>query len=163
MKKAKLDPSEIRKLHFDVLEKLRDHKWPKILPSQLERSITRNTVAPIIKDHILNIGANTLVVRHDGHLAPRAIIRHGMSFAPDLDISRLNQRCLAIEVKILRPNDASGSLSKAIGQTLAYKALGYEGTIGLILDGRGTSRPGLQELIESFGDKDKLISFVYVN
>jgi hypothetical protein len=163
MKEAKLSSEKIQKLHSDIVAKLKDHNWSELLPGQLERSLTKHEVAPVIRGYLDNIGASTLVLRHDGNLQPRPLIRHGMSFAPDLDISRLNQRCLAIEVKILRNSDASGSLTKAIGQTFSYKALGYESSIGLIFEGRSRRYSNLQEELNQMSSYEELIDFIYIS
>jgi hypothetical protein len=160
---AQLSRGQIENLHADIVDKFSNHPWPDLEPGQLERTVTKNIVAPIVRTYLDNIGASTLVLRHDGQLQPRPLIRHGMSFAPDLDISRLNQRCLAIEVKILRSTDASGSLTKAIGQTFSYKALGYESSIGLIFEGRGRRYSNLQEELSQMSKYEKLIQFIYIS
>lgn len=160
---AHLSKDQIEKLHTEIASRFSNHNWPDLESGQLERTVTKNFVAPIVRTYLDNIGASTLVLRHDGQLQPRPLVRHGMSFAPDLDISRLNQRCLAVEVKILRSNDASGSLTKAIGQTFSYKALGYESSIGLIFEGRGRKYSNLQEELSQMSKYEKLIKFIYIS
>ncbi len=161
MPKASVSKSEVARVFDEVYELLSGSNWPQVESAQLERSITRNNVAPIIRDYLLNKGAFHLVLRSDGFLAPRPLLRHGMSFTPDVDLSRLSQRILAIEVKILRDHDASGSLSKAIGQTFAYKALGYETSIGLIFESRSRKARNLGNFIEQMNDIDRNVKFIY--
>jgi hypothetical protein len=163
MPRSNLSKNEVSALFNEVFGQLLNSSWPQIESSQMERSVTRNFVAPLIRDFLLNKGAFHLVLRSDGFLAPRPLIRHGMSFAPDVDISRLNQRILAIEVKILRDNDASGSLTKAIGQTFAYKALGYEKAIGLIFESRNRKARNLEEFINQMNSIDSDVKFIYAS
>ena len=161
MSKGHLNQDQLAVLFREVYELLVKTDWPKVESSQMERTITRNYVAPVIRDYLVNKGAFHLVLRSDGFLAPRPLLRHGMSFSPDVDISRLNQRALAIEVKILRDNDASGSLTKALGQTFAYKGLGYENSIGLIFESRSRKARYLDDFIREMNKIDNSTKFIY--
>lgn len=111
---------------------------------------------------LLKLGERQLVIRYDGKLNPRSMMRHGMNFLPDLEVYLYSQKCIALEVKILRDNDASGSLSKAIGQTFMYKALGFEIAIGLIFDARTKSRAGLQETLDELVSSETRVNFIVI-
>jgi hypothetical protein len=161
MNRHEVSKEEINELFHDVFNLLRKSEWPQIHSHQQEKSITRNLVAPVIRNYLVNRGAHQFVLRSDGYLTPRPLVRHGMSFTPDVDISRLNQRLLAIEVKMLRNSDASGSLTKALGQTFSYRALGYERTIGLIFESRDRKARNLDEFIQEMNSVDRDVQFIY--
>jgi hypothetical protein len=116
---------------------------------QQERELTTNQVGPCLKNFAESLMIKQLIVRYDGHLAARPLIQHGMKFLPDAQITIHSQRILAVEVKIIREVDPSGSLSKAIGQTLMYKALGFENSLGLIFDMRTEKHHSLAETLLS--------------
>jgi hypothetical protein len=101
-------------------------------------------------------------VRYDGHLAARPLIQHGMTFLPDAQITLHSQKILAVEVKIIRDVDPSGSLSKAIGQTIMYKSLGFESSIGLIFDMRKERHDSLAETLLSLNGS-KMTHFLLFN
>ena len=70
------------------------------------------------------------------------------------------QKILSIEVKILRDSDPSGSLSKAVGQTYLYRALGFEMSLGLIFDGRTKNFAGLEDTLAKLDDQENRVKFV---
>ena len=157
-----LTNARLNKLHELVREGLESTEWPAIKEGQQERSITNHFVGPAVKSVLEVIGERQLILRHDGEIAPRSMVRYGMSFSPDVEISLYSQKCLAIEVKILRDHDASGSLTKAIGQTFMYKALGFEKVIGLIFDARKKFRVGLQETLDELISQSPDVTFILI-
>jgi hypothetical protein len=86
-----------------------------------------------------------------------------MTFLPDAQASLGSQKILAIEVKILRDSDPSGSLSKAIGQTLMYRALGFEMALGLIFDNRTRKHSGLEDPLAMLDQKENRVKFILFN
>lgn len=154
--------SRLENLNRITLEYLRNFEWEFPRPNQQERSLTNHTVGPSMENLLLKLGERQLVIRYDGKLNPRSMMRHGMNFLPDLEVYLYSQKCIALEVKILRDNDASGSLSKAIGQTFMYKALGFEIAIGLIFDARTKSRAGLQETLDELVSSETRVNFIVI-
>jgi len=122
---------------------------------QQERELTTLQVGPALERLTQTLMLNQLIVRYDGHLAARPLIKFGMTFLPDAQVTLNMQKIMAIEVKIIRELDPSGSLSKALGQTLMYKALGFECALGLIFDLRTERHHSLSETLSSLGDKNR--------
>ena len=157
-----LSASRLNKLQQLVQAGLESAAWPEIREGQQERSITHHYVGPVVKSVLETVGERQLILRHDGAIAPRSILRYGMSFSPDLEISLYSQKCLAVEVKILRDHDASGSLTKAVGQTFMYKALGFDKVIGLIFDVRKNTKLGLRETLNQLTEDSPDVSFTLI-
>ncbi len=116
---------------------------------QQERDLTTRQVGPSLKSLTQTLLLNQLVVRYDGHLPARPLIQCGMTFLPDAQITLHSQKVMAVEVKIIREQDPSGSLSKAIGQTLMYRALGFESALGIIFDLRKERHFALDETLKA--------------
>jgi len=140
-----INDSTVGKIFNRVLADLDSISWPKIDQNRQERWVTKHLVRPIVSKTLLEIGEKRLILSSDGENAPRQIIKYGMSFSPDLDITYLEQRCIAFEIKLLRDADASGSISKAIGQAIMYKELGYQNSLCLIIDCRSRKSTQLVE------------------
>ena len=157
-----LNTARLNKLQQLVQSGLESADWPAIKDGQQERSITHYFAGPVVDSVLQSIGERQLILRHDGAIAPRSIVRYGMSFSPDIEISLYSQKCLAVEVKILRDHDASGSITKAVGQTFMYKALGFEKAIGLIFDARKRVKPGLEQTLNELTNDNPDVSFVLI-
>jgi hypothetical protein len=130
---------------------------------QLERSLTRNHVGPALQKFVNSLIMPQLIVRYDGHKSVRPLLRHGMTFLPDAQVTLGNQKIVAIEVKILRDGDPSGSLSKAIGQTYLYRALGFEMSMGIIVDARSRKHSGLEVPLELIDNLENRVKFILFN
>jgi hypothetical protein len=157
-----LSQSKLDKLSAITVEYLKNVDWVLPVVGQQERTVTNHSVGPAIENLIEGLREPHLVLRYDGKLNPRSILRHGMNFLPDVEVYMFTQKCLAIEVKILRDTDASGSLTKAVGQTFLYKALGFEIAIGLIFDIRKNKRSGLQQTLDDLSQFDDRVSFIVI-
>lgn len=158
----KLSNSRIGKLNALLVLFLQERDWPFVPASHLERSFTHREVGPALAEFLASINEKHFLLRFDGDINPRSILRHGMNFLPDAEITLFSQKCVAIEVKILRDNDASGSLSKAVGQTFLYRALGFEIAIGLIIDSRSKPRRDLQETLDHLSESDPMVTFIVI-
>lgn len=130
---------------------------------QQEREFTKEQVGPALQKFLNDTLRSQITLRFDGELSALPLIRYGMKFYPDAQLSFRTQRILSVEVKIIRDSDASGSLSKAIGQTLMYRALGYECSIGLILDARSNSADSLSDSLEFIDTQLSRTKFVLFN
>ena len=157
-----LNAVRLNKLHQLIQSGLQSADWLPIKDGQQERSITHHCVGPVVQSVMESIGEKQLILRHDGAIAPRSIIRYGMSFSPDIEISLYSQKCLAVEVKILRDHDASGSITKAVGQTFMYKALGFEKVVGLIFDTRKKVKTGLEQTLNELTKDNPDVSFILI-
>ncbi len=157
LSEAKLD--KLGKVTLDYLQRV---DWEIPLAGQQERSVTNHSVGPAMEKLIAELREPQLVIRYDGKLQPRSILRHGMNFLPDLEVYLYTQKCIAIEVKILRDSDASGSLSKAVGQTFLYRALGFEIALGLVFDIRKNKRSGLQNTLDELSGSDDRVNFIVI-
>jgi hypothetical protein len=127
---------------------------------QLERTLTKTEIGPAIQDFVDSLAMPQLIVRYDGHKAVRPLLRHGMTFLPDAQVTLGHQKVAAVEVKILRDTDPSGSLSKAIGQTFMYRSLGFEMSIALIIDARTRSFEGLENPLQEIDDFENRVKFI---
>ena len=130
---------------------------------QLERSLTKSQVGPALQTFVDSLIMPQLIVRYDGHKSVRPLLRHGMTFLPDAQVTLGNQKIVAVEVKILRDGDPSGSLSKAIGQTYLYRALGFEMSIGLIIDARKRKHEGLEYPLTKIDNLEERVKFILFN
>jgi hypothetical protein len=130
---------------------------------QIERSLTKKQIGPALNKFVESLLVPQLLVRYDGHKTVKPLLRHGMTFLPDAHVTLGNQKVAALEVKILRDGDPSGSLSKAIGQTYLYRALGFEMSLGLIIDARTKKYDGLEVPIEKIDDVENRIKFILFN
>jgi hypothetical protein len=157
-----LSQPKLDKLSAITVEYLRNVDWVLPVVGQQERTVTNHSVGPAIENLTEGLREPHLVIRYDGKLNPRSILRHGMNFLPDVEVYMFTQKCLAIEVKILRDSDASGSLTKAVGQTFLYKALGFEIAIGLIFDIRKNKRSGLQQTLDELSQFDDRVNFIVI-
>lgn len=128
-----------------ILTDLDSMQWEKVDPNRQERWVTKHLVRPVVKKTLDNIGERRLLLSSDGETKPRQINRFGMTFSPDLDVTFLSQRCISFEVKLLRDSDASGSITKALGQSIIYHELGYSYSLCLIFDCRTRRNSSLVE------------------
>jgi hypothetical protein len=159
--KSELNSDQLEKVFRVVESDLKGASWPRVDPRQQERSITQHVVRPVIETTLERIGEKRLLLGSDGLKVPKPILKFGMSFSPDLEIRFFHQKCIAFEVKVLRDSDASGSLTKAIGQTLVYKNLGFEYAICLIFDARPRRNSDLEEFLEQKIAKKSEFTFIY--
>ena len=158
-----LKESEIERFFEKVIAYFENEKIEAIAEGQQERTLTKTQVGPALRAFTDGIGIPQIVVRFDGDVAVRPLQRHGMTFLPDAQASLGNQKILAIEVKILRDSDPSGSLSKAIGQTFMYRALGFEMALGLIFDNRSKHFSGLENPLSQVDQKNNRVKFILFN
>ena len=116
---------------------------PIPLPGVTETEFTGKVLLPRVQEWVRGLGKPFLLVRGNGGLPPLPLIFDGMSFYPDIEVSAQDERYLGVEVKLLRSAaDASGSLSKALGQTCVYQALGIRSVHLVLLDIRPGYRSG---------------------
>jgi hypothetical protein len=157
-----LSEARLEKFFLKLIEHFQSVEIEYEAKGQLERSLTKSQVGPALQKFVDSLVMPQLIVRYDGQKSVRPLLRHGMTFLPDAQVTLGNQKIVAIEVKILRDGDPSGSLSKAIGQTYLYRALGFEMAIGLLIDARSRKHEGLEnplEKIDNLGNRVKFILF----
>ncbi len=130
---------------------------------QIERSLTKTQFGPALQKFTDSLIMPQLIVRYDGHKSVRPLLRHGMTFLPDAQVTLGNQKVAAVEVKILRDGDPSGSLSKAIGQTYLYRSLGFEMSLGLIIDARTRKHEGLEVPLARIDNLQERVKFILFN
>ncbi len=157
-----LSNSKLDNLNRITIEYLQNIEWEMPAHGQQERTVTNHSVGPAMEKLLESLREPQMVIRYDGALNPRSILRHGMNFLPDVEIYMYTQKCIAIEVKILRDSDASGSLTKAVGQTFLYKALGFEIALGIIFDIRRNKRGGLQQTLDGLSVSDDRVNFIVI-
>jgi hypothetical protein len=102
---------------------------------------TGEVLLPRVEEWVRGLSKDFLLVRGDGGLPALPLIIDGMSFYPDVEVAAQSDRYLGVEVKFLRTAaDATGSLSKALGQAAIYRALGIRSVHVVLLD----VRPGVR-------------------
>ena len=158
-----LTSRQIGNLTSRLVADLQSTNWPKIQSTDQERSVTKHFVAPVVRETLSQLGINRLVLSSDGTRVPKPLIKFGMSFSPDLEIRFADQKCIAFEVKLLRDHDASGSLSKALGQALIYKSFGFERSICVVFDTRKNGDSEIQNFLENALSGDDSISALYLH
>jgi hypothetical protein len=146
-----LAQSQLDIFHDKALGFLSKQKYELNEKGQQERELTTEQVGPSLTRFAKELLLNQLIVRYDGHLPARPLISSGMTFLPDAQVTFHSQKVLAIEVKIIREQDPSGSLAKAIGQTLMYRALGFECALGLVFDLRKKKHESLASTLSTIG------------
>ena len=104
--------------------------------SLAETTFTGDYLLPLVKDFLASLDHRSLMLRADGGVAPLPLSYAGFTFVPDLEVREYEKKLLAVEVKFLRDTDPSGSLVKAIGQAVIYRALAFEFTYMLVIDCR---------------------------
>lgn len=115
-----------------------------------ETRYTGEVLLPRVQQWIRALGKDFLMVRGDGGAPPWPLIVDGMSFYPDIEVAAQTDRYLGVEVKLLRTAaDATGSVSKALGQATIYRALGIQNVYVLLLDVR-TGIPLQDSTVETF-------------
>ncbi len=158
-----LQESELQKFFTKVVSFFEVQEFEALAQGQQERSLTKNQVGPALVKFVAQLAIPQISVRHDGDNPVRPLLRHGMIFLPDAQASLREQKIIAVEVKILRDSDPSGSLSKAIGQTLMYRALGFEMSLGLIFDYRTKKYVGLENPLSMLDQIENRVKFILFN
>ena len=126
--------------------------FPASIAELAEPRFTGEELYQRAKSFVEALNRKSLLIRADGHVAPRQLRFSGMSFVPDLEIVEFETRHLAVEVKFIREVDPSGSITKAMGQVLLYKSLGFKQAHALIVDTRLSS-----DALELQHDVEKLL------
>jgi hypothetical protein len=161
--RGNLNQAQLDILFLKAIEFLQNQAYEATSEGQQERTLTKNQIGPALRKFALSLGIPQLVVRHDGDSPVRPLLRHGMTFLPDAQISLGSQKVLAVEVKILRESDPSGSLSKALGQTFMYRSLGYEISLGMIFDFRRKAHADLHDSLSKVGSTSERIKVLLFN
>lgn len=155
-----LSEARLEKFFLKLIDHFQKIRIDYEVKGQLERSLTKSQIGPALQNFVNSLMMPQLIVRFDGHKAVRPLLRHGMTFLPDAQVILGNQKVAAIEVKILRDKDPSGCLSKAIGQTHLYHALGFEMSLGVIVDARTKKNDGLESALLKIDNLEKRIKFI---
>lgn len=158
--RGQLSDGQLEVFYRKVVSYFESQAFEVLARGQQERSLTNNQIGPALKHFVSTLLIPQMLVKHDGDVSVRPMLRHGMTFLPDAQVSIGTQKILSIEVKILRDSDPSGSLSKAVGQTYLYRALGFEMSLGLIFDGRTKTFAGLEDTLAKLDDKENRVKFV---
>ena len=106
---------------------------PDQIPSS-ETDFTKNVIFPSLSLWHKNLNMPSFILSSNGHLAPKPLSVWGMQFFPDITIEEFQSKLLAVEIKLLRDNESTGSLAKAVGQSFIYHTLGFYSSISLIMD-----------------------------
>jgi hypothetical protein len=118
-------------------------------------------VVPQIEKMLVDIKEKRLNLRGDGVQPVRPLFKSRFSIKPDIEIEIFGERLLAFEVKILRKNDPTGSLTTAIGQGLLYRAWGYKAAFVLIIDSNNNPKAMVPKLKNKISDLVENL-FVYI-
>ena len=125
----------IRKI---VRAALLGQQLPKREPGEREPQYVARAVRPIVVSALAKYPA--LVCHGEGGLRAHEVSYARFMFVPDLSISHLQQRILAIEAKFLV--SGQDSISEALGQASIYAFAGYFCSIALVLT---STAPSLQD------------------
>ena len=120
----------IRKIICSALQR---RQLPKRLAAEREPQYVARAIRPII---VLALEKYPALVCHgEGGLRAHEVSYAGLPFVPDLSISHLQQRILAIEAKFLV--NRQDSITEALGQASIYAFAGYFCSIALVLSSSG--------------------------
>lgn len=159
-----MSTSSLTDKQFSILIKvisrtLEDTEFGQPKLGSTELFITKNHVIPRIEEVIAKIKKKGLNVRGDGSQPVRPIYKSNFSVKPDIEIENYGERLIAVEVKILKKKDPTGSLSKAIGQGLLYRVWGYKAVFVLVFDFRPGKNVKTKKLKSRISD---LVDNLYV-
>lgn len=135
-----LSPEQSRRLSLLFSELIDNCDYDAPVSEELETSYTKRVLYPLVATWLPSLRRPELLVRADGAgNAPRALTVGSAQFHPDLEVVSAAQRLLALEVKLMRPQqNPTGSFTKAIGQAVVYRELGFASSHALIIDCRPT-------------------------
>jgi hypothetical protein len=131
-----LSSGQLAKLSELFGDRIADLEWRRPTPGESEPTYTGAELLPSVSDLMSNLDTPGLVVRADGGVPTRPVSLFGVEFYPDLEIAYFDARSLAVEVKFIRGADGTGSISKALGQALVYRAGGYPHVHVVLIDCR---------------------------
>lgn len=140
-KSRSLSENQLANLSKKFASRLDTLEWRSPLEGESEPTYTGSVLLPSATTLIAEVETPGLVVRADGGVAPRPVSLVDVSFYPDLEIAYFDARSLAVEVKFVRDADATGSISKAIGQALIYRSGGFPWVHVVLVDCRTRRRP----------------------
>ncbi len=143
-----------RSLSVKQLSRLSDHfsrlietsEWRVPLEGESEPRYTGSVLLPAVMRMIEALDKPGLVVRADGGAPPRPLSLFNVEFYPDLELAYFDNRSLAVEVKYVRSSDPTGSISKALGQALIYRARGFPRVHVVLIDIRFRASKQTDEL-----------------
>jgi hypothetical protein len=119
---------ELSDLWFGSLE------FPSVPDDISERVFTAKYLYPRVDEWVRSLATPSLVVRSDGSTPPRRLSLEETTFVPDLEIGEHNATYVAVEVKLLKTTNSSAAITKAIGQAVVYRSLGFESSHVVIVD-----------------------------
>lgn len=153
MRLAPLPEAESQRLSELFGTLIAESSWRRPLPGEAEPSYTRDVIMPTVADWLATLGRPQLFLRGDGVAPPRSVSLLDMFWYPDIEIVAFERRHLVGEVKFLRDVDASGSVSKAVGQAALYRAAGVDFGHVLLIDCRARPSAGLGESARDLGGR----------
>lgn len=101
---------------------------------EVEVAYTARVLLPAFQSWVKGLRRPGLFVRGDGGPGLLPIRLRGVELFPDIEVSIGTTIECAIEVKFLRSNDTSGSITKAVGQASLYGHLKSCFGCALVLD-----------------------------
>ena len=122
----------IRKI---LIEALFESPLPKRLIAERETQYVARAIRPIVSSALKKYPA--LVCHGEGGLRAHEVSYAGFTFVPDISVSHLQQRILAIEAKFLVAGQ--DSVTEALGQASIYAFAGYLCSIALVFRSTGPS------------------------
>jgi hypothetical protein len=162
MSKTKLTESQFSALVKITKNTLAELKFERPQYRTNEITFTKEFVVPQIEKMLVDIKEKRLNLRGDGIQPVRPLFKSRFSIKPDIEIEIFGERLIAFEVKILRKNDPTGSLTKAIGQGLLYRAWGYKAAFVLIIDSNKNQKAMVPKLKNKIPDLiDNLFVYIY--
>lgn len=122
------------------MECIRLARFDSPCDAEREPVFTGRVLLPWLTFWVKGLNHPGLYVRGDGGPSVPPITWEGITIFPDLVIVDGPSKYVAIEVKVISDVDPGGSLTKAVGQSVLYARLGYENSVGMIFDIRGSSK-----------------------
>lgn len=147
-----LSETQLKQLYELFSEEISSGVFSGPLEDENETSFTGRVMLPWMQNWVSTLLKPELYVRGDGGPAINPVTWHGISFYPDLGVYSVFSRHVAVEIKILTSKDPSGSLTKAIGQTLMYERFGFAYSVGIIFN-----------LLEGFSPQFRVTEKILIN
>jgi hypothetical protein len=106
--------------------------------AETEEQFTARVVRPYVDRFVKGTRSPGLAVRSDGQQQPLRVQVNGITAIPDVEIGEGRDVLLAVEVKFIRDQDPSGSLTKALGQAVLYRNLRAHQAAVMLIDLRSS-------------------------
>ena len=81
--RGQLSDGQLEVFYRKVVSYFESQAFEALARGQQERSLTNNQIGPALKHFVSTLLIPQMLVKHDGDVSVRPMLRHGMTFLPD--------------------------------------------------------------------------------